>query len=383
MSTDFANRDGVIERLLQESEAIPRAVREDAAAYRVQAIVSFLPRPGEGGPIVSHSFREDEEYFYPASTIKLPTALAALDALNDPLMVAAGVTEHSRLRFHPCFEGEGVEENDPSNVDGGAISIGHDARHALIVSDNVAHNRLFEFLGHEGTNRRLRGMGLSSVAFNHRLSEPHSREEHRRTPRIEAFGSRGRVVLPSRESGLISDHADVRGIEVGRAYIEDDRLIEKPFSFGWRNRISLKDLHRLVIAVVRPDIATGVRLELPEDRRRLVLDAMEQFPRQSTNPDFRGEHPDEFVKPLLPGLRAALGHDGFRMWNKIGWAYGFMTDTACVHDLVSDSWFSITATMHVNPGGVIGRDDYEYDSISRPLFAGLARAVASLIREGR
>jgi hypothetical protein len=136
-----------------------------------------------------------------------------------------------------------------------------------------------------------------------------------------------------------------------------------------------------VIAVVRPDLDCGVRLELPEDRRRLVLEAMEQFPRQSTNPDFRGEHPDEFVKPLLPGLRAALGHDGFRMWNKIGWAYGFMTDTACVHDLTLDSWYSITATMHVNPGGVIGREDYEYEERARPFFAGLARAVAGLIRE--
>jgi hypothetical protein len=380
MNTDFANRDGLVERLVRETETIPLAIREDAAAFRVQAIVSFLPRPGESGPIVSHSFRADEEYFYPASTIKLPTAIAALDALSDPLMVAAGVTEHSRLRYHPCFEGESVDEVDPSNLQGGAISIGHDARHALIVSDNVAHNRLFEFLGHEGTNRRLRGMGLLSVGFNHRLSEPHSREEHRRTPRIEAFGSRGRVVLPSLESGLIFDHKDVRGIEVGRACIEDDRLIERPFSFGWRNRISLKDLHRLVIAVVRPDLATGVRMELPEERRRLVLEAMEQFPRQSTNPDFRGEHPDEFVKPLLPGLRAALGHDGFRMWNKIGWAYGFMTDTACVHDLTLDSWYSITATMHTSPGGVIGGDDYEYDVMAKPFFAGLASKVAGLNR---
>ena len=90
-----------------------------------------------------HGYRVDAEYFYPASTIKLCTAVAALAELPR-LRAATGLplTACSPLRFHPlpdrllpsaAAEGEQVcEDSDPSNLQGGAVTLAHEARAHLL-----------------------------------------------------------------------------------------------------------------------------------------------------------------------------------------------------------------------------------------------------------
>ena len=60
------------------------AAVKDPAKHRVQVIYTQIDRDADNRPsFTSYTFRlDDDEYFYPASTVKLPTALLALEKIN-------------------------------------------------------------------------------------------------------------------------------------------------------------------------------------------------------------------------------------------------------------------------------------------------------------
>ena len=56
---------------------------------------------------------------------------------------------------------------------------------------------------------------------------------------------------------------------------------------------------------------------------------MTALPRQSRNPIYDpANFPDDYVKPMLTGVQAL--EPRARVINKLGWAYGFVTDAAVV-----------------------------------------------------
>ena len=67
-------------------EAYPtlQKVLADTAKYQVQILYTQIDRNEHGNPLfTTHSFNlDDSRYFYPASTVKLPIALLALEWLE-------------------------------------------------------------------------------------------------------------------------------------------------------------------------------------------------------------------------------------------------------------------------------------------------------------
>jgi len=67
--------------------------------------------------------------------------------------------------------------------------------------------------------------------------------------------------------------------------------------------------------------------------------------------------------------------DNIRIFNKVGDAYGTLTETAYIQDRTSNVEFLLTATVHVNENKIFNDNVYEYDSIGFPFMAGLGRAI--------
>jgi hypothetical protein len=64
-----------------------------------------------------------------------------------------------------------------------------------------------------------------------------------------------------------------------------------------------------------------------------------------------------------------------RVFNKVGWAYGFMTDASYVVDFANKVEFMLTATLYVNSDGVLNDNLYEYKEIGWPFFYEVGQAV--------
>jgi hypothetical protein len=343
--------------------------------FRLQVLLTLAPR---GTSAIERSgFRVDAEYFYPASTIKLCGAVAALLTINSLATQHPGITIDTPMSIDPLLPGEPKDDQDPSNTQYGRITVRHQIRKVCIVSDNAAFNRLYELVGHSAMNDLMHGLGLRSVIINHRLSDARNLPDHQRTPRVVLHTRGGPFEVPARTSELVLRPPELPGIGVGRAHINAaGERVETPMDFSRKNRASLADLHELLIALARPELSS-LRINLPAEQRAMLLEAMTIYPRESRNPTYDpAKFPDEHVKFLLPGLTRVVAQDSLRITSKVGFAYGFTIENAYVEGGLEHTPFFLTAVIYANQSGVLNADSYDEETVAKPFMADLAEAVA-------
>jgi hypothetical protein len=149
-------------------------------AYRLQLLYTRIRRDAAGRPhFHSYGYRlRPREYFYPASTVKLAAAALALEKLRGLAAQVPGLTPESVMLTDSAFPGQTRVRRDTSSATG-RPSVANYVRKALLVSDNDAFNRLYEFVGPAELNAGLLRLGLLHSRLLHRLSvgdqEPASR----------------------------------------------------------------------------------------------------------------------------------------------------------------------------------------------------------------
>lgn len=371
-----------------------RDLASKAAEHRLQVVLGWVEEGTEGRPALRQvDFRAGAEYFYPASAIKLFAAVAAAERL-EALRSETGqvLTLETPLVYHPLFEGEVLEETDPTNFSGGKITLRHEIRKLFLVSDNESFNKLYEFTGQDRLAAILERAGLGEARLVHRLDEFRSALENRTTPRIDFAGETVLHTEPQRISAPLPPPPEMPGLRVGKAYLKGGERVEEPMDFAGKNRMALADLQRGLCKVVQWNADCGGAggegrvsgFALTDVARDLILEAMSAYPRESSNPVYDPkEYPDDWGKYFLPGLQRVVPRDRFRIYNKIGQAYGFTTDNAWIVDRETGRGFFLAATIYTNEDGVLNDDQYEYKTVALPFFADLGEAAARWFWEKR
>lgn len=377
METDF------IGRVLAALPAKFSRVLESAEDMRLQVLLSYVSRGRGGRPVLCrHGFRVDHEYFYPASAIKICAAIAALQKIQKLPEDLPGteMLPRTALRVLPVFKGDVEQAHDASNLDKGhSVNLAHDIRKLFLVSDNDAFNRLYSFVGHRSINQAMWSLGLPSTRIHHRLSVERSTEENRVCEAV-VIGNHW-CSAPKRSRLQLPATCAERGIHVGSAYIDlTGKQVEEPMDFSKKNAMSLVDLQNVLVKALRPDIDIGTPgLELDENLRQLLLEAMVQYPSQSRNPKYDAkDYPDDYCKFFLPGLARVRPQGALRVYNKIGQAYGFSTDNSYILDIETGQSFFLSASLYTNKNGILNDDKYEYD-LAYEVFADIAEVLTRAI----
>src|SRR6056297_1672184 len=174
-----AGWNGSIEALLESQPDRFGAVMADPERFRVQIIYTHVDRDESNRPsFTSFTYRVGDEYFYPASTVKLPTAALALEKIHR--LGIPGMNRDSVFLVDSDRDFQTEAHFDPSSPTG-LPSVAHYIRKLFVVSDNDAFNRLYEFLGQGPLNEVLREKGYTETRIIHRLGSPLSTEQHRWT----------------------------------------------------------------------------------------------------------------------------------------------------------------------------------------------------------
>lgn len=360
-------------------------------AVRLQICFTPLMRDGRVVSEPTERFRADAEYFYPASTVKLLAAVCVLRGVRELRQHGgpwAAFTLDTPLAYFP--ENAEPITRDETNRDGGALTLRHCIRRALIVSENPPHNRLYEFLGHEGMNEELERLGFENCVINHRLDDARTPEAQRTTPRIVATLEDGtRLEIPKRV-GMPRAYPDgVAHTRVGSGFWRDGVQNDGPMDFAApgaeKNRVRIADLHALVCRLMPRDggvshAAAAADLGLSPLDLSFLHDSMTVLPRDSRNPIYDpSSFPNDYVKPMLTGAQAL--DPRAQVINKLGWAYGFVTDAALVQ-VPGSVAFGLSFTMWACAKGILGNDDYEYESLAKPFAGDLAREALRAVRAG-
>jgi hypothetical protein len=355
-----------------------------ARACRLQILLGEVVAGPEGRPTLRRSRLGDpRQYFYPASSIKLAGAIAALielNRLNAERGTAFGLD--SEWRIEARFRGDTAIDLDPSNVDGGRLTVRHDLRKLFLVSDNAAYNHCFEFVGRARLDSILRTAGWSSCRLWHRLSEVHPEVEHVQTRGVTLREGDRELAIPPRdlEHELANDWCTE--LDVGSAWMRDGERVAGPMSFARKNAIELQELQDLLVAVVRPEIGIGRRgfPELTLAQRAFLVQALGELPRESRNPVYpEAAFPDHGCKFVLPGVRRVVPKEHLRVYDKIGRAYGFSIENAYVEDTRTGAGFFLAAVLYTNADGVLNDDEYDYEAVADPFFADLGEVIARAV----
>jgi hypothetical protein len=323
-----------------------------------------------------HYFNVDSSrYFYPASTVKLPVALLALEKLHR--LNIEGLDKHSSMITEAGYSGQSAVYNDPNTADG-KPAIAQYIKKILLVSDNDAYNRLYEFLGSEYINKALHEKGFSSAQILHRLNIFLSEDENRHTNPVKFFGTNDSLIY---SKPLLFDEQDYlkRDDKVGAGYINGGKQVDSPMDFSFKNRFALKDLHHVMLSLVFPQaVSAAQRFDITEDDRLFVLKYMSQYPSESINPSYDSSYHDSYVKFILYGAEQDSLPKNPRVFNKPGDAYGQLTDVAYVADIQNGVEFFVSATIYCNADGILNDDKYDYKSIGLPFMKNLGQLLYDL-----
>jgi len=362
--------DSFLVRLIRE-QASPALLRvlDKPDSFHYQLIYTRIDRDKNNRPHFTDMYYhvDPNDYFNPASTVKMPLAFLALEKL-DSLRHHFNIDRETPMLTDSAYSGQSTAYTDTSSANG-LPSIAQYIRKIFLVSDNDAYNRLYEFLGQEYINRRLHELGYPGIRITRRFV-PMTEEENRHTNPIR-FVRDGKTVYRQEAAVSPFDFDFSHPFFYGNAYLDrHDSLIHAPMDFTRHNNFPLADAREMLQSVLFPDeVPANRRFRLSPDDYRFLYQYMSELPRESDHPRYdTAEYFDSYTKffwfkagrrPIPPYIR---------IFNKPGWSYGFLTDIDYVADFRHKVEFMLAGTIYTNSDGILNDDKYDYEEIGYPFF---------------
>ena len=263
-------------------------------------------------------------------------------------------------------------------------TIEHYIKKILLVSDNDAFNRLYEFMGQEAFNETLYKKGYKDVRIVHRLQIPMTREQNRRSnPIIFRNKTEGDELMLTdiyRQPMLVNPkvYEPTAPIKLGKGYMQGNKLVTEPFDFTYKNCFPLENQQAILRGVLFPEsVAKEHRFDLKDDDYKLIYKYMSQFPTETSNPPYAKDTSmyDSYCKFLMFGDSKKPMPSSIRIFNKVGDAYGFLLDNAYIVDFDKKIEFMLTAVIYCNSDEVFNDDKYDYETVGYPFLANLGKTI--------
>ncbi|MDF2156381.1 serine hydrolase [Algoriphagus sp. CAU 1675] len=355
-----------------EGYPVLKKALDSSDKYQVQILFSRIDRNEHGNPLMeTFSYNlNDQTYFYPASTVKLPVAVLALEWLEEQNV--------DNLTAETTFLIDSVRPSQiPAYVDNSSKdslpSIAHYIKKILLVSDNDAYNRLYELLGLDYINKKLKEKGLENTVISQRLSFSISPEENRYFNPVKFVDKSGKIILALPERHTEKIYKVDSEPKIGKSHYVQDSLVDGPMDFTFKNKFALSDLHGVVQRIVFPDaFMEKQRFHINEEHRNFILKYMSMLPGESDYPKYKlPDYYDSYSKFFKFGTDKNPIPKNFRIFNKTGWSYGYLIDGSYFVDFENNVEFFVSAVIYVNKDEILNDDNYEYEEMGLPFFAEL------------
>ncbi|HEY5967993.1 MAG TPA: serine hydrolase [Chitinophagaceae bacterium] len=368
--------DKLLEHIfITEKDSLFRSVISHPDIYRYQIIYTQINRDKNNVPSFTNYYYNYDSlrYFNPASTVKMPLAFLSLEKLNQ--LKQSDVNMFTPMQFDSGYSRQTILYKD-STAENGLPSIAQFIRKAFLVSDNDAYNRMYEFVGQQAINRRMHEMRYPDFRITRRFMRMNA-DENRHTNPIRFIKPDGSLIY-LQPMAFNTDSFDFSHInKMGRAYMNSqDSLINEPIDFTTANNLTVYHLQQLLQSVMFPNsVPENRRFHLTRDDYDFLYRYLSQYPSETDHPKYdTGLYYNSYVKFFFKQGSHDI-HNYVRVFNKVGWAYGCLTDVSYVVDFKNNVEFMLTATIYVNSDGVMNDNKYDYDNIGYPFLYRLGQCI--------
>lgn len=365
----------LLDLMIQQPEQFGK-ITSQPNKYRVQIVYTQIIRDKKNIPhFKEYTYRLNPiEYFYPASTVKMPLAILALEKINN--LKINGLTKYTMMTYDSVTGRQETILNNPYSIDG-KQTIAQAIKEIFLVSDNNAANRLFEFIGQEQIHSGLAAKGYTNAFIRNRLEISRKGDENRQTQAINFYDEAGKLVYqqaPLYNKQPLPNY----NVFIGNGYLDNnDSLINAPLNFSEKNRIYLNDLHQILRSVIFPDqTAPKHRFNLTNDDRKFLLKWMSTSPTASSYPTYdTSYYYANITKFLLAGANRTPLPTNITIYNKAGDAYGFLLDNAYIIDQKNKIEFLVSAVIYCNEDGILNDNKYDYETVGLPFMKNLGQLL--------
>ncbi|MFQ3576796.1 MAG: serine hydrolase [Cytophagales bacterium] len=343
--------------------------------FRLQLMVTIIDRDQNGYPSVKRHKSDfwPKDYFFPASTFKLPICFLALEKLKMLENEHININTDFYCKTDQCYP---ILLTNPADSITRYASINDLIVASLVFSDNYSPKILQEFIGKEFCDNRLSKLGLHSTILN---NFPSPNKTGMLQDSKWAFWSPNSGWLLENKINKTSQNQSAKPAFVGEKSLINGRIINRPWDFSNENQIELQDLHHLMEAIVLPELNILPNMMLQTPDLNYLMQTLAAWPRNKQTPLYAwgDKLPDNFRKFLFIGdlPKDSLIPEHITIANKVGLAYGFMTDISYFRDKLTQTELIVSASIYVNENETINDGIYQYESIGLPFMGQIGRTL--------
>jgi hypothetical protein len=279
------------------------------------------------------------------------------------------------MRFDSSYPGQKALSKDTTSANG-LPSIAHFIKRAFLISENDPYNRLYQFMGQQKINRILYEKGYNDVRIIRQFAG-FSPDGNRHTNALEFVDSIHGVIY-SQSPAYNTDSIDLSSvIRLGKGYLNrNDSLVKEPFDFTGHNNLSLKDMQQILQSVLFPlSVPQKQRFDLSPDDYNFLYRYLSQYPSETSYPLYDTSiFYDSYAKFFFRDSSHRMP-ETVRVFNKVGWSYGFLTDVSYIADFKNKVEYMLSATIYVNSDGILNDNKYEYENIGHPFMYQLGQTI--------
>ncbi len=330
---------------------------ENPGKFEIQIIYTQIDRDSSNLPhFTQYNYQVDnKKFFNPASLVKWPLILLGMEKVNN-LNPSLGITLYSKVG----------KEGDYLSPDK-THRLANDIKEMILVSDDRAYNRMYDFLGQEYINKRLAEMGYDSLRVMLRFTSC-TREQNRTTPSIYFYDER--------DSLLYEQPATINPVQLSNPL---GTVIKGGKDFSYFNNMSLQDINDLMFFVFFKEAAPlKKRFNLTAQDYELLYKYTAMYPYESEFPLFKSNHrkyPVHLKKYLYYGKNSAKPNlPGLEIHNMVGQSHGTLSDVAYFVHPEAGVEFMLSAVINTCDGP-INPANYHYLDRGQPFLEKLGKMI--------
>ncbi|OJJ20034.1 hypothetical protein BKI52_16300 [marine bacterium AO1-C] len=353
----------LIESLMKANPAWFGKVLRNPARYEVQILYTQINRDKNNKPIYKDfTYRVNPQaYFNPASAVKLPLSLLALEKMHQANLL--GVDKYTRMGTQATYKCQknvaGNKPNDPQYP-----CLARYVERMMLVSDNDAYSRVFEYLGSQYMQQRLAQRGYPNMRILRRFDDECDSVTNRHTNAVVFYNNQLEPIhyQPARYDPF-PFRFPLGKVKQGRGYLKKGRLVRRPLDVTYSNYLSLSDLHQIMKSVMFPEaVPAPYRFDLSWQDYRFLQKALGSYPREGVMTSYKPQKKyDTWKKYLFYGRKNIRPYPHIRIFNIVGWWAGYLVDSAYIVDYKNGVEFFLSALIYTNKNQVL---DYKFEYLT-------------------
>ena len=344
-----------------------RSILKDKDKYEIQILYTEVSKNTLGQTeFTDFQFQlNDQKYFYPASTIKLPITVMTLSKINELRAVGSNISLKSKINISLINNKKEIIVKDSITSFQNLIA------DVFLVSDNSASNVLIDFIGYNYFNSSMSNLGFENTYLNHKFNPD---------PFVDSSWIITNIdndTISSDENKItVSASSDISNLKKGNKRFINGEIINEPLDFFSKNRSSLTDMHNIIKNLIYPEVTLS-KFNLNVEDYDFLRYWMSRFTFEDLGAKYIGDEKffNSYNKFFIHGMDTILNNTDIRVYNKIGQAYGTSTDSAYIKNYKEDVEFFLTATIYTNENKIINDDIYEYRETAIPFLSKLSKAI--------